>query len=97
MALSYDESNALMQDANFRGRVKVACLKFADYITNEGPSVTAHNTRFKWAQRTYQNPDQSAFEATPGTVMDPNVQSQGAAIDDATLQTAVETTLNKLM
>jgi hypothetical protein len=97
MALTYQDSSALMQDQTFVGRVKVGCLQYADYIVNEAPSVAAHNTRYRWAQNTMNDPDAVAAKLAPTVVMDPNVQSAGAAIDDATLQTAVETAVNKLM
>lgn len=95
--MTYEESAALMTDLTFRGRVKVACLKFADYIVNEAASVPAHTTRFKWATRTQQQPDQVAGEVQPPTVMDAAVQSAGKDITDAALQTAVETTVNRLL
>ena len=95
--LDYEGSLALMIDQDFRGRVKVACLKFADYILNEASTVTAHNTRMRWAGTCIQGPDMVASQIQPTVVMDPNVQSAGSTIDDATLQTAVETSLNKII
>jgi hypothetical protein len=97
MALSYDESAALMQDAAFRGKVKVACLNYAVYIFNEGPEVPAHNTRFRWAQQCELQPDQTAITITPPTVMNGAVQQDGATISDTALQSAVENTVNKLL
>ena len=97
MALTYAESAALMGDASFRDRVKVSCLHYADYISGEGASVPAHNTRYKWAQATFINPDAAAGQVTPTVVMDAAVQDQGAAIDDAGLQAATETAINKMM
>jgi hypothetical protein len=97
MALSYEESAALMIDMDFRGRIKVACLKYADFIMNEASTVTAHNTRLKWAQAATTQPDLTASQVQPPVVMDSAVQSDGATIDDPTLQTSVETVVNKLM
>jgi hypothetical protein len=97
MALTYEESAALMGDAGFRGRVKVACLKYADYISNEATGTPAHVTRLRWSGNTMANPDAAAALVTPAVVMDTNVQADGAAIDDVTLQSAVETTINKMM
>lgn len=97
MALTYEQSASLMVDDTFRGRVKVACLTFANYIASEAPNVPAHNTRVKWAQQTFQMPDGSAQQVTPLVVMDQAVQSAGAAIDDASLQTAVENAINKMI
>lgn len=97
MALTYEDSAALMNDPAFRGRVKVACLKFATYIMDEAPSVPAHSTRIKWAQQTTANPEVSATQIIPTVVMDGQVQADGAAITDPNLQTAVETSVNKLL
>jgi len=97
MALSYDESAALMNDMTFRGRIKVACLKFADYILGEAANVPAHNTRTKWAQQTMTMPDGAAGQVAPAVVMDPAVQQDGSAITDSALQSAVENTVNKMI
>jgi hypothetical protein len=97
MALTYTESSNLMIDIEFRGRIKVACLTFADYISGEEPSVAAHNTRLKWAQSVFASPDAVAAGIQPTVVMDPSVQAAGSAITDADLQAAVETTVNKIL
>jgi len=97
MALSYDQSQTLMRDPSFIGRVKVACLKYASFIIDEAPSVAAHNTRYRWAQNTLVDADAVAMKATPAVVMDAQVQTDGSAITDANLQTSVETTLNKML
>jgi len=97
MALTYAESAALMRDPAFVDRVKVACLKFADFILNEPTTTPAHNTRLRWAQQTETNPDLIAQQTTPPTVMDAAVQADGSAITDANLQSAVETTINRMM
>ena len=39
MALTYENSAALMNDMVFRGRVKVAGLKYSSYILGEDPAV----------------------------------------------------------
>src|SRR5262245_27223856 len=97
MALSYNESNQLMQDGTFRGRVKVACLKFAQTIEIEVSTIPAHNARLRWAQQCIMNPDQTAQTVTNPTVMDPAVQTAGSTIDDAGLQAAVEGVVNGLI
>jgi hypothetical protein len=98
MALSYQQSSDLMQNGNFMGRIKVACLHYATYIYGEASSVTAHNTRRNWAQSVFQNPQQQAMNIQPVVVMDPNVQSSsagdGSDVDDAMLQSAVENAVN---
>lgn len=93
--MTYSESNALMSDPDFTGRVKVACLKFADSIMNEPSTQPAHTARLRWASGCFQSPGPVSLQVTPPTVMDPNVQADGAAIDDAGLQAAVEATVDK--
>lgn len=95
--MTYEESAALMLDTVFRGRVKVACLKFADSIMIEAPTVPAHNARLRWAQQTFQQPDSVAQQVQPPTVMDPAVQTAGAAVTDNMLQGAVEGVVNKIL
>jgi hypothetical protein len=95
--MTYEESAALMTDVAFRGRIKVACLQYSTYIMGEPANVTAHSTRIKWAQQTANSPDQTAASVQPMVVMDANVQTAGAAITDAALQTAVEATVNKII
>ena len=95
--MTYQESNDLMNDVVFRGRVKVACLKFADSILGEASNIPAHNTRYRWAQQCEQVPDQTAAQVTPPTVMDAAVQSAGGDIDDQALQTSVETVIEKML
>jgi len=97
MPLDYAGSSALMIDVDFRGRVKVGCLKYADFIVGEASTVPAHSTRIKWAQQTMIMPDAAAGTVTPTVVMDPAVQQDGAAITDAGLQSAVENAVNKML
>lgn len=104
MALTYQQSAELMNNGPFRGRIKVGCLKFADYILAEAVDTPAHNTRLKWAQQALQMPDAAASQAAPPTVMDTAVQGSDidpatgdCTLDDAGLQSAVETTINKML
>jgi hypothetical protein len=97
MALDYTASAALMKDATFVDRVKVACLKYANYIFNEPVNTPAHSTRIRWAATTTESPDHAAQSITPSVVMDGQEQADGATITDAALQTTVETTINRLM
>ena len=97
MALDYTQSADLMKDPVFINRVKVACLKYADYIQNEGPGTAGHTSRIRWAQQTFSAPESTAQTVTPPVVMDGQVQQDGGAITDAALQTAVEGVVNKFM
>jgi len=85
--MTFEESAQLMNDPTFRGRVKVAALTYAQYILQSGP---LGNSRFQWAQRTMQTPDQTAQTLVPAVVMNVNVQQNGANTDDPNLQAAVQ-------
>lgn len=95
--MTYEEMAALMLDMEFRGRVKVSALKYADSITIEAPNVPAHNTRLRWAAQTMQQPDQTALQLQSSVVIDPAVQSAGKDITDVALQGSVEATVNKML
>src|SRR5215471_11483983 len=95
--LNYDDSAQLMADIPFRGRIKVACLHFAQYIIGEATNTVAHSTRYRWAQNAYQNPDNAAMQVQPAVVMDPSVQAAGSSIADGPLQTAVETAIQAFL
>ena len=95
--MTYTESAALMTDSAFRGRIKVAALKYADSILTEVETTPAHNTRLSWAKQTFQNPEMTASQIQPPTVMDAAVQAEGAAIEDPALQGSVEAVVNKMM
>ena len=95
--MTYQESSDLMNDTQFRGRVKVALLKYADTIIIEPSNTPAHNSRYRWAQNAFLNPEITAAQLQPPVVMDPAVQSAGAAIDDAALQGSVEAVINKVI
>ena len=95
--MTYTESAALMNDPAFRGRIKVACLKYASSINIEANTVPAHNTRLRWAQQCFQQPDMVSQQIQPPTVMDPAVQLAGADITDPALQGAVEGTVNNML
>lgn len=95
--MTYEESAALMTDLDFRGRVKVAALKYADSIMGEPTDTPAHNTRLRWAAQCEQQPDMTAMQLQPPTVMDAAVQLAGAGIADAALQGSVEAVVNKML
>ena len=95
MAIDYLATNALMSDQEFLGRSRIACLHYASYISGEDQSAPAHATRMRWALQTIANPDTSLTQILTTLVMDDKVQTAGAAITDADLQTAVETSVNR--
>lgn len=95
--MTYEESAALMTDAQFRGRIKVACLKYAGSILDEPATTAGHTSRIRWAGHCVLQPDMTASQVQPPTVMDPEVQADGPGITDVALQGAVETTVNKML
>jgi hypothetical protein len=95
--LTYEQSAQLMTDMVFRGRVKVSVLNFATKILYEPALTQGHTSRYRWAQRAYQQPDQVASESQQPTVMHPNVQTAGSEITDGNLQVAVEAVVGELM
>jgi hypothetical protein len=95
--LTYEQSAALMTDTVFRGRVKVAVLEFADKINTEPTTTPAHNSRFKWAQNSYMNPDMMAGQIQQPTVMTPQVQAAGSEVSDLELQAAVESVVESII
>ncbi len=97
MAMTYEQTSALMRDMAFRGRVSVACVHFADYILGEPNDTPAHSTRTKWAQSTLVMPDVAVNQCIATVVNDPKVQESGSQISDVDLQSAVETSINKLL
>src|SRR5262245_18680716 len=97
MALTYEDTAALMKDMDFRARISVACIHYADYIVAEAVSTPAHNTRYKWAQNTLIAPDVAAALVTPTVCNDAAVQQDGKNVTDAALQSATEAAVNKLL
>jgi hypothetical protein len=87
----------LMGDMTFRNRVKVACMKYADSIVITSAPVSTHTAAVRWAFRCFQQPDMVAAEVHPPTVMDGKVQTAGTAVTDEDLQSAVETTVGKII
>lgn len=94
MALNLEESANLINDSAFRGRVKVAALLYAQYLTlHPGNS----NSMMNWVFQTLKSPDASTAMLVPSVVINPNVQSAGKDVTDADLQSAVQTVANSLM
>jgi hypothetical protein len=95
--LDYAHSATLMTDIDFRGRIKVAMLKWTAYVLGEAPGTPAHSARLRYAQNCNLNPDNAAAVIQPQVVMDPNVQQQGSDVPDDTLQSAVEGVINRIL
>ena len=95
MAIDYKTSSDLMHDEAFLGRTRIACLTYAAYIADEAITVPAHTTRLKWAQATFRDSENAVNEIMSILIMDAKVKQFGAAITDADLQSALETSVNK--
>lgn len=92
--MTYQESAALMTDPVFRGRVKVAALKYADEILRKPDNPL---NLLRWAQLAFTQPDQTAASIQPSVVMQPAVQEQGANVTDSNLQFAVDQTVARIV
>jgi len=98
MAMTYQETFELTKNETFRGRVSTACVHYANFITDEAPTTPAHSTRYRWAQQTLVGPEASVNRVIATVCNDTAVQdAPGNAITDPALQTAVETSVNKLL
>ena len=92
--LSLEQSAQLMNDNDFRGRVKVALLNIALQTiqqANQGLS------KQRWAQSTIGSPDLAAVQLIGSVVLQPGVQEMGTNIDDGTLAFAVGNALNSTL
>ena len=97
MAMTFEESNAMMQDQAFIGKVKVSVINYSTYIINEAPSTPGHAPRYRWAQAAMRDPDMNARSLVPSVVMDGEIQTAGAAAADNVIQSAVERVVNRFM
>jgi hypothetical protein len=95
--MTYAESAELMQDPIFRGRIKVASLKYADNLLTSPPTGPGSNALIGWAKQTFTSPDQAAMLIQPAVVMDPAVQTNGSGILDPNLQAAAEAVVKKML
>lgn len=94
--MTYAESAALMNDTVFRGRVKVALLNYAQYLSLQLATASS-NAKMVFIQQTIRNLEVMTQTVVPPTVMNPNVQQDGADISDANLQAAVQAVADLMM
>lgn len=95
MAMTYEESAALMQDPAFRGRVKAACVSYAGTLLATPPPNNP--ALFAWAAGTYDNPELATQRVVPPAVMNVNVQTEGPDITDPALLATVEYVVGGLL
>jgi hypothetical protein len=95
--MTFTESATLMADSAFRNRVKVAAMSIATTYLAEPADTPSHNSRYKWASTCFQSPDAVAGQLQHPVVMDSQVQTDGASITDADLQTATERVIDKMI
>ena len=97
--MDYAESAALMNNTLFKGRVKVAILKYSNSILSSGaslPSIGA-NAILRWASHAYNDSERIAQQVIAPVVMDASVQNQSEHITDEALQKVVESVVNKTL
>jgi hypothetical protein len=92
--LTLEQSAQLMNDPEFRGRVKVALLNLAMQTLRE---ANQNLSRLRWAQSTITSADTSVVQAIGPVVMQPGVQEKGTEIDDGTLMFATGNALNSII
>jgi len=92
--MTLEESANLINDPSFRGRVKVAALIYAQYLSLQ-PNNSSSTSN--WIFQTLRAPDQVALTLTPSVVINPNVQIAGANVADPDLQAAVQSVATSLM
>jgi hypothetical protein len=95
--MTYLEAAALARDPEFQGRVKVAALRYAAAALAEAPGTPAHIARYRWALAVIDQPDYRAQQLAPLVAIIPAVDSAGAAVTDAALQTAVEAVVERTL
>lgn len=89
--MTFEESAKLITDITFRGRIQVAVITFAKFVSAQPKDTPAYNTQRRWADNALQNSVSVAGALQPSVVMDVAVQTDGADIEDQALQAAVET------
>jgi len=92
--MTFEESATLINDPTFRGRVKVAALVYAQYLSLQ-PNNSSR--RSDWIFNTLRAPDIATQTLTPSVVINPNVQQEGASVTDPNLQAAVQMAADTLM
>jgi len=92
--MTFEESAQLMTNPQFRGRVKVAALQYAQYLITL-PSLS--NSRSNWVRSTIQSPDSTAQTLVSSVVMNVNVQTYGANVSDPDLAAAVQVVSDMMM
>lgn len=103
MALTDNESAALMINTSFQGRVKVCALRYAQALMAQ-TSPPATGAEYRWANQVMNNPQMFAGTLASPTVLDPGIQGAGidttsgdSTADDATVYAAVQAVANRLM
>lgn len=85
--------------SGFGDRATIAVATYAKYIINEATNVADHNRRFAWAAQAILNPAGVVGQIANAILLDPTFAAVTSnadfdAISDASVQTAVESTIN---
>lgn len=97
---AYLDLNALLGNADFTARVKIAVATFAKYKLDEDPATAGHSLAVKWAQNAVANPGTVAAGILPSVVLDDAIQAKAsmpADITDVEVQAATEAALTRIL
>lgn len=101
---TYVQLSDLAADSVFAKRCAFSILKYGQYIADEAADTAFHTSRYRWAIQAVTNPDGVAAPLLKRIAFDPifsnidpwvDVASALAAVNDATLQAAVENAVNR--
>jgi hypothetical protein len=94
MATYSEIFNLWATDSVLKNKVIVSCVTSAQTIFNEAVGVTNHAERLVWANKVLANPTNEAQRMLWGVCLNSTVQTSGAGIADASLQTVVDGLVN---
>lgn len=97
MPMTYSDANASIYTSDyFRGRVRTATSSYTNYLLNADVADPDYDTKTAVGTRLAQQADMIVSQLMFTLAGDAEVQTEGPAISDATLQMIVEKTIKKL-
>ncbi len=96
---NYIDRNALMTNAEFRGRVRYGMINETNGVLAEDPATDKHAQRVALANGVLAAPDSYVERAMPILLTDGNVAGSapdGASLSDETLQGTIGAAWNKI-
>jgi hypothetical protein len=95
--MTFQETYNLRADDSMKQRTQVAVVSTAQDISYEDPSTPDHETRMKWVKYAFQWTATVEEQAIWYVVIDPIVQSKGAACEDIDIKNVVVAQLPTLI